>query len=186
MLLSYQSLTCFSYHDPPLLMAIRTALVALIAFMPTNPNGALGSLDYKKEERRCLVIKSHGAAPKFGTSEHQRLIDEIHQYMLSKVPPVPQLVAQESSDEHPTNAEVNVSRRVPAAEHGEQPQRPEIIRHVSHRLESLALRPTSHSSKYSVKGHKVLEIEVFGTSNTHKDVDMLPTFVPLKCNNPTC
>ncbi|KAF9599191.1 hypothetical protein IFM89_035650 [Coptis chinensis] len=39
--------------------------VALIAFMPTNPNGALGSLDYKKEERRCLAIKSHGAAPKF-------------------------------------------------------------------------------------------------------------------------
>ncbi|KAF9605928.1 hypothetical protein IFM89_021076 [Coptis chinensis] len=152
--------------------SVRTALVALIAFMPTNPNGALGSLDYKKEERRGLAIKSRGAAPKFGTSERQRLIDEIHQYMLSKVPPVPQLAAQESSDEHPTNAEgeapvapldgdniaapdeqpnpeaedridvrevhanagplsvsfrtVNVSRRVPAAEHGEQLQMPEV------------------------------------------------------------
>ncbi|KAF9588912.1 hypothetical protein IFM89_017143 [Coptis chinensis] len=87
--------------------------------------------------------------------------------MLRKVPPVPQLAAQESSDEHPTNVEgevpvapldgdniaspdeqpnpeakdridvrevhanagplsvnfrtMNVSRRVPAAEHGEQP-----------------------------------------------------------------
>ncbi|KAF9625144.1 hypothetical protein IFM89_019358 [Coptis chinensis] len=108
MLLSCQSLTCFSYPDPPLLMAVQTALVALIAFMPTNPNGALGSLDYKKEERRCLAIKSCGAAPTFGTSECQRLIDEIHQYMLSKVPPVPQLAAQESSDEHPTNAEGEV------------------------------------------------------------------------------
>ncbi|KAF9593449.1 hypothetical protein IFM89_023144, partial [Coptis chinensis] len=130
MLLSCQSLTCFSYPDPPLLMAVRTALVALIAFMPTNPNGAYQKKkDYKKEERRCLAIKSCGAAPKFGTSERQRLIDEIHQYMLSKVSPVPQLAAQESSDEHPTNAEgplsvsfrtVNVSRRVPTAEHDHQ------------------------------------------------------------------
>lgn len=56
---------------------MRTALVALIAFMPTNPNGALGSLDYKKEERRALAIKSREAPPKFGTPERQRLIDEV-------------------------------------------------------------------------------------------------------------
>ncbi|KAL4393579.1 hypothetical protein AHAS_Ahas02G0066100 [Arachis hypogaea] len=43
--------------------------------MPTNPNGALGSLDYKKEERRTLAIKSHYAAPRFGTPERQKLID---------------------------------------------------------------------------------------------------------------
>ena len=56
---------------------VRTALVALIAFMPTNPNGALGSLDYKKEERRVLAVKSREAAPKFGNSERQQLIDEV-------------------------------------------------------------------------------------------------------------
>ncbi|KAL4315124.1 hypothetical protein AHAS_Ahas15G0153700 [Arachis hypogaea] len=44
--------------------------------MPTNPNGALGSLDYKKEERRTLAIKSHYAAPRFRTPERQKLIDE--------------------------------------------------------------------------------------------------------------
>ncbi|KAJ4833824.1 Ubiquitin-conjugating enzyme E2 32 [Turnera subulata] len=71
--------------------SVRTALVALIAFMPTNPNGALGSLDYKKEERRILAVKSREAAPRFGSPERQRLIDEIHEYMLSKAPPVPQL-----------------------------------------------------------------------------------------------
>lgn len=59
------------------LIAVRTALVALIAFMPTNPNGALGSLDYKKEERRALAIKSREAAPKFGTCERQKVIDEV-------------------------------------------------------------------------------------------------------------
>lgn len=56
---------------------MRTALVALIAFMPTSPNGALGSLDYKKEERRALAIKSREASPKFGTPERQKLIDEV-------------------------------------------------------------------------------------------------------------
>lgn len=82
--------------------SVRTALVALIAFMPTNPNGALGSLDYKKEERRALAIKSREAAPKFGTPERQKLIDEIHEYMLSKAPPVPQL---STCKEQPGNRE---------------------------------------------------------------------------------
>ncbi|XP_022863252.1 ubiquitin-conjugating enzyme E2 32-like [Olea europaea var. sylvestris] len=70
--------------------SVRTALVALIAFLPTNPNGALGSLDYPKEVRRSLAIKSREAGPKFGSSERQKLIDEIHEYMLSRVPAIPQ------------------------------------------------------------------------------------------------
>lgn len=86
--------------------SVRTALVALIAFMPTNPNGALGSLDYKKEERRVLAIKSREAAPKFGTPERQKLIDEIHEYMLQKAPPVPQPSASQAPEEHPNNTEV--------------------------------------------------------------------------------
>jgi ubiquitin-conjugating enzyme E2 J1 len=95
--------------------------------MPTSPNGALGSLDYKKEERRTLAIKSREASPKFGTPERQKLIDEvknatysflldthsviyypdrtllsqIHEYMLSKAPPVPQLSHTETSEDHP-------------------------------------------------------------------------------------
>ncbi|KAJ0042539.1 hypothetical protein Pint_18101 [Pistacia integerrima] len=44
--------------------------------MPTNPNGAWGSLDYKKEERCVLAIKSREAAQRFGTPERQKLIDE--------------------------------------------------------------------------------------------------------------
>ncbi|PPR93821.1 hypothetical protein GOBAR_AA26853 [Gossypium barbadense] len=65
--------------------SVRTALVALIAFMPTNPNGALGSLDYKKEERRALAIKSRESPPKYGNPERQKLIDE-------------------ALEEHPTNS----------------------------------------------------------------------------------
>ncbi|XP_050219360.1 ubiquitin-conjugating enzyme E2 32 [Mercurialis annua] len=88
--------------------SVRTALVALIAFMPTSPNGALGSLDYKKEERRALAIKSRDTSPKYGNPERQRLIDEIHQYMLSKAPPVPQLSLSQDSEDHSTNKEGEV------------------------------------------------------------------------------
>ncbi|KAK4775806.1 hypothetical protein SAY87_023767 [Trapa incisa] len=79
--------------------SVRTALVALIAFMPTEPNGALGSLDYKKEERRALAIKSCEAAPNFGTPDRQKLIDEIHEYMLCKAPPVPRSIDSPSKTE---------------------------------------------------------------------------------------
>ncbi|TVU47315.1 hypothetical protein EJB05_06910 [Eragrostis curvula] len=78
---------------------VRTALVALIAFMPTNPGGALGSLDYKKEDRRALAIKSREAPPKFGSPERQKLIDEIHEQMLSKAPPIPQQLPDSTNEE---------------------------------------------------------------------------------------
>lgn len=73
--------------------SVRTALVALVAFMPTEPKGALGSLDFSKDERRALAIKSRDAPPTYGSPDRQKLIDEIHQYMLSKAPPVPQLAS---------------------------------------------------------------------------------------------
>lgn len=38
--------------------SIRTALLALIAFMPTKPGGTIGSLDYSAEERQILARKS--------------------------------------------------------------------------------------------------------------------------------
>lgn len=39
--------------------SIRTALLAIIAFMPTPGNGTIGSLDYTKAERQRLARKSH-------------------------------------------------------------------------------------------------------------------------------
>ncbi|XP_022238900.1 ubiquitin-conjugating enzyme E2 J1-like isoform X1 [Limulus polyphemus] len=38
--------------------SIRTALLAIIGFMPTHGNGAIGSLDYTPEERKSLANKS--------------------------------------------------------------------------------------------------------------------------------
>lgn len=40
-----------------LLLAVRTALLAMIGFMPTHGEGALGSLDYTADERKILAKK---------------------------------------------------------------------------------------------------------------------------------
>ncbi|XP_034216493.1 ubiquitin-conjugating enzyme E2 32-like isoform X2 [Prunus dulcis] len=56
---------------------------------PWKRDGALGSVEYDKEERRVLAFKSRLAAPIYGTDERQKLINEIHEYMLSKTTPVP-------------------------------------------------------------------------------------------------
>ncbi|XP_020423692.1 ubiquitin-conjugating enzyme E2 32 [Prunus persica] len=79
---------------------VRDALGALIDEMPTYPDGELGSVEYNKEERRDLAIKSRVAAPKCGTSERQKLSAEIHKYLLSKSPPVPvpQLIPSQASN----------------------------------------------------------------------------------------
>ncbi|KAJ0238444.1 Ubiquitin-conjugating enzyme E2 32 [Hirschfeldia incana] len=82
--------------------SVRTALVALIAFMPTSPNGALGSVEYPKEERRTLAIKSRDAPPKYGSPERQKVIDEIHHYILSKATVVSKPLPLECNQTAPT------------------------------------------------------------------------------------
>lgn len=37
--------------------SVRTALLAIIGFMPTKGEGAIGSLDYTPEERKALAKK---------------------------------------------------------------------------------------------------------------------------------
>ncbi|CAL2258723.1 unnamed protein product [Prunus armeniaca] len=84
-----QTEICFGQFSSSQPYNVRKALHRLIDLLPTYPDGALGSVEYSKEERRALAIKSREAAPRYGTAERQELIDEIHEYMLSKVPPVP-------------------------------------------------------------------------------------------------
>ncbi|KAL2523869.1 ubiquitin-conjugating enzyme E2 32 [Abeliophyllum distichum] len=111
--------------------SVRTALVSLIAFMPTNPNGALGSLDYPKEERRSLAIKSREAGPKFGSSERQRLIDEIHEFMLSRGPADPQEITTKASEETTTKAsEVPNDNKECESQGSARNDSPEIIEEV--------------------------------------------------------
>ncbi|GAQ84907.1 ubiquitin-conjugating enzyme [Klebsormidium nitens] len=76
--------------------SIRLALTALIAFMPSKAEGALGSLDYTKEERRALAIKSRSTPPMYGSPERQEVIDRLHAALLEGAPPVPDLVKASS------------------------------------------------------------------------------------------
>ncbi|XP_008237636.1 PREDICTED: ubiquitin-conjugating enzyme E2 32-like [Prunus mume] len=70
---------------------VRDVLVDFIHSMPTNPDDELCSLKCSKEERLALAIKSRAAATKDSPFdfERQKLIDQIHKYMLSKAPAVP-------------------------------------------------------------------------------------------------
>jgi ubiquitin-conjugating enzyme E2 J1 len=52
--------------------SIRTVLVALIAFMPSEPQGAIGSLNYSKSERQYLANESRTwKCPACGIINHE-------------------------------------------------------------------------------------------------------------------
>ncbi|KAG1681148.1 hypothetical protein FOA52_015591 [Chlamydomonas sp. UWO 241] len=65
--------------------SIRTALTALIAFMPSPGAGAVGSLDFPKEERAKMATKARAVPPTFGSAERQALIAEMHARMLARI-----------------------------------------------------------------------------------------------------
>lgn len=58
--------------------SVRTALVALIAFMPTKAEGAIGGLNYTANERRALAIKSQDNPPTTSNPIRNELIAELH------------------------------------------------------------------------------------------------------------
>ncbi len=64
--------------------SVRTALTALIAFLPTPGEGALGSLDYTTEEKRLLAFKAYMKAPRFGNEARQAVTNRIHARMVKR------------------------------------------------------------------------------------------------------
>lgn len=50
---------------------VRTALTALVPFLATPGNGALGSLDMPDDDRRALAAQSRLAPPNMGSPEGQ-------------------------------------------------------------------------------------------------------------------
>ncbi|XP_057834624.1 ubiquitin-conjugating enzyme E2 32 isoform X2 [Cryptomeria japonica] len=116
--------------------SVRSALVALIAFMPTKPEGAVGSLDYSKEERSALAIKSRAHPPKFGNTDRQKLINEIHEYMLKKATLAPELssVTDNQDASQPITPEVEDQANAVAVTSGEHLQAEEMVgdAHESH------------------------------------------------------
>ena len=65
--------------------SVRTALTAVRAFMPSPAEGAVGSLDYTKEERRALAERSRREVPEFGASpERREVVRRVHAAMVRK------------------------------------------------------------------------------------------------------
>lgn len=65
---------------------VESALLALIAFMQTPGNGAIGSMDSSAEDRREMALESRLQGPprvQAGCSDRQDIIDHIHQKMVS-------------------------------------------------------------------------------------------------------
>lgn len=97
--------------------SVRTALVALTAFMPSPGHGAIGSLDYTKAERQGLAAKSRQTPPAFGGPERREVSARLHQQMLDLHPEdgKPQTLAQATSSTHDAAATAAAAAAAAAA-----------------------------------------------------------------------
>ncbi len=65
---------------------VESALLALIAFMQTPGNGAIGSMDSSAEDRKEMALESRVKGPpcvQAGCPDRQEIIDQIHEKMVS-------------------------------------------------------------------------------------------------------
>ena len=64
--------------------SVRTALLAVRAFMPTPADGAVGSLEFTADERRALAARSRSEVPNFGNAARRELTNAVHRRMLAR------------------------------------------------------------------------------------------------------
>jgi ubiquitin-conjugating enzyme E2 J1 len=62
--------------------SVRSALIALIAFMQTSGDGAIGSIEVSTEIRRQMAVEARITPPKHANAERQELIKRMHAQML--------------------------------------------------------------------------------------------------------
>lgn len=62
--------------------SVRSALIALIAFMQTPGNGAVGSIETAPDVRKQMAMEARNTPPKHANSDIQELINTQHQRML--------------------------------------------------------------------------------------------------------
>jgi hypothetical protein len=62
--------------------SVRSALVALVAFMQTPGNGAVGSIDTTSDVRKQIAMEARTTPPKHANSDIQELINAQHQKMI--------------------------------------------------------------------------------------------------------
>jgi len=94
--------------------SVRTALVALAAFMPTPGGGAIGALDWAPAERRALAAASRAAPPEAGGGAgRQAVVDRLHARLVAAA-------AADVKEEGGVEKEVEVDVAAPAAEEEEE------------------------------------------------------------------
>ncbi|GMH33135.1 hypothetical protein BSKO_00969 [Bryopsis sp. KO-2023] len=64
--------------------SMRTALMALVAFLPTKGKGAIGSLDFPEADRRSMAKKSQTFVPVFANEERQKVATMVHNRALER------------------------------------------------------------------------------------------------------
>ena len=79
--------------------SVRSALVALIAFMQTPGSGALGSLDHPAHLRQQMAAESRVRAPVYGSEARQQLIQRMHARLLELEPQSRQLYKRDAVEE---------------------------------------------------------------------------------------
>eukprot|EP00210_Caulerpa_lentillifera_P001887 g1815.t1 len=65
--------------------SVRTALTALVAFLPSPGKGAIGSQDLSPEIRRQLAAASRTNVVSYGNEERQKLARELHAKLLNRI-----------------------------------------------------------------------------------------------------
>jgi len=113
--------------------SIRTALLALIGFMPTHGNGAIGSLDYTDEERKRLALRSRSFICDIcgpicdllldESSEEDKDSEEIKEYAAQLTMTKPTETNQENAagDNIPTDQKTDANDNIPPEEQMPQP-----------------------------------------------------------------
>eukprot|EP00793_Prasinoderma_coloniale_P005392 PRCOL_00004800-RA len=86
--------------------SVRTALLALVAFFPTPPDGGIGSADYPPEARRELAARSRAEPPlEFGTEERRAVTRRMHELMLEKIKTEVATAADDSAERREASGE---------------------------------------------------------------------------------
>ena len=97
--------------------SVRSALVALIAFMQTPGSGAVGSLDHAAPARREMAAEARATPPRHGTPDRQALINDMHQRMRDMEGRSRAMYTQTGPAEQPAEAEGGAAdAEAPAAE----------------------------------------------------------------------
>eukprot|EP00210_Caulerpa_lentillifera_P009426 g8987.t1 len=65
--------------------SVRTALTALVAFLPSPGKGAIGSQDLSPEIRKQLAAASRTNIITYGNEERQKLARELHAKLLNRI-----------------------------------------------------------------------------------------------------